>query len=89
MTMKKPGMSNVRRAIHLGSMPSLAPRVRIREDRARRCKVLLGPERVGLNPDCGFATFADNPLASAEVAERKLGNIAHAARLLRDRHGTG
>lgn len=48
--MKKPDMSNVRRAIHLGSVPALAPRVRLREDRARRCKVVLGPERV-LLPD--------------------------------------
>jgi 5-methyltetrahydropteroyltriglutamate--homocysteine methyltransferase len=44
---------------------------------------------VSLNPDCGFATFADNPLASAEVAERKLGNIALAARILRERYRTG
>ncbi|HND56315.1 MAG TPA: cobalamin-independent methionine synthase II family protein, partial [Pirellulaceae bacterium] len=33
---------------------------------------LFGAERVLLNPDCGFATFADNPLSSAEIAERKL-----------------
>jgi 5-methyltetrahydropteroyltriglutamate--homocysteine methyltransferase len=45
---------------------------------------LFGPERVLLNPDCGFATFADNPLASAEVAERKLAAIVAAARMLRN-----
>lgn len=50
---------------------------------------LLGPDRVFLNPDCGFATFADNPLASAEVAEGKLGAIVHAARLLRAKHSHG
>ncbi len=44
---------------------------------------LFGPERVLLNPDCGFATFADNPLASAEVAERKLAAIVAAANALR------
>ena len=33
---------------------------------------LFGPERVLLNPDCGFATFADNPIASAEIARGKL-----------------
>jgi 5-methyltetrahydropteroyltriglutamate--homocysteine methyltransferase len=49
---------------------------------------LFGPERVLLNPDCGFATFADNPLASAEVAERKLAAIVEAARVLRGRHGS-
>lgn len=43
--------------------------------------------RVLLNPDCGFATFADSPVASAEVAERKLGVIVAAARVLRSRHG--
>jgi|SRR5579883_62619 len=50
---------------------------------------LFGPDRVVLNPDCGFATFADSPVASAEVAGRKLGAIAHAARVLRDRYGVG
>ena len=33
---------------------------------------LFGEERVLLTPDCGFATFADNPVASASVAEAKL-----------------
>ena len=51
--------------------------------RAERAMKVLGPERVLLTPDCGFATFADNPLASAEVAEGKLRAIAQAARLLR------
>ena len=40
---------------------------------------LLGKERVLLTPDCGFATFADNPLASAKIAEQKLCAIADAA----------
>jgi len=47
----------------------------------------FGPERVLLNPDCGFATFADNPVASASVAEAKLRAIAEAARVLRARYG--
>lgn len=47
---------------------------------------VFGPARVLLNPDCGFATFADNPLASADIAERKLQAIATAARTLRDRY---
>ena len=57
--------------------------------RAEAAVALLGPDRVFLNPDCGFATFADNPLASAEVAEGKLGAIVHAARALRERHFSG
>jgi len=52
-------------------------------ERAEAAIALFGPERIGLNPDCGFATFADNPLASAEVAEKKLEAIAFAARALR------
>lgn len=47
---------------------------------------IFGPERVLLHPDCGFATFADNPVASAVIAEQKLAAIATAARVLRDRH---
>jgi 5-methyltetrahydropteroyltriglutamate--homocysteine methyltransferase len=51
-----------------------------------RAVAIFGPERVLLNPDCGFATFADNPVSSASVAEAKLSNMAQAARQLRDRH---
>ena len=39
---------------------------------------LFGAERVLLTPDCGFATFADNPVASARVAEAKLKSIVEA-----------
>ncbi len=39
---------------------------------------LFGEERVLLTPDCGFATFADNPVASARTAEAKLRAIAEA-----------
>ena len=49
--------------------------------RAEAAVALFGPDRVLLNPDCGFATFADNPLASAQVAEAKLAAIVQAAQL--------
>jgi 5-methyltetrahydropteroyltriglutamate--homocysteine methyltransferase len=39
---------------------------------------LFGAERVLLTPDCGFATFADNPVASARVAEAKLAAMVQA-----------
>jgi 5-methyltetrahydropteroyltriglutamate--homocysteine methyltransferase len=55
--------------------------------RGERAVELFGPGRVLLNPDCGFATFADNPVASARVAEGKLSAIVRASRLLRQRHG--
>lgn len=54
--------------------------------RAEQAVALFGPRRVFLNPDCGFATFADSPIASTEVAQAKLAAIAQAARVLRSRH---
>ncbi len=51
--------------------------------KAQRAIRLFGQERVLLNPDCGFATFADNPIADSEVARRKLANMVEASRRLR------
>jgi len=53
--------------------------------RARHAIDLFGADRVLLVPDCGFATFADNPVCSPQVAEAKLGAMAEAARRLRRR----
>jgi 5-methyltetrahydropteroyltriglutamate--homocysteine methyltransferase len=44
----------------------------------RQAIELLGRERLLLTPDCGFATFADNPVSSAVVAEGKLTQMARA-----------
>ena len=44
---------------------------------------LFGAERVLLTPDCGFATYSDNPVSSAQLAERKLLAITHAVSRLR------
>jgi 5-methyltetrahydropteroyltriglutamate--homocysteine methyltransferase len=51
--------------------------------RAEQAVRLFGADRVLLTPDCGFATFADNPVASATVAEAKLRAIVLAAERLR------
>jgi len=51
--------------------------------RIARAVDLLGRDRVLLTPDCGFATFCDCPLATAEVAEAKLAVIARAAAAVR------
>lgn len=40
---------------------------------------LFGKDRLLLHPDCGFATFADNPICSMQIAEGKLHAIAQAA----------
>ncbi len=51
--------------------------------RARRAVRIFGAERVLLTPDCGFATFADNPIASAARAEATLRALAEAAARVR------
>ena len=57
--------------------------------RAERAIALFGPDRVLLNPDCGFATFADSPISSFDVARAKLTNLVQASRALRERYGLG
>jgi 5-methyltetrahydropteroyltriglutamate--homocysteine methyltransferase len=57
--------------------------------RGERAVQLFGAQRVLLNPDCGFATFADNPVASSNVAETTLKAISHSAAILRERHLAG
>ncbi|MBI2932347.1 MAG: cobalamin-independent methionine synthase II family protein, partial [Planctomycetes bacterium] len=51
--------------------------------RIRRAASLFGKERLLLNPDCGFATFADNPVSSARTAEEKLRCITRAAEIVK------
>lgn len=51
--------------------------------RVRRAADLLGRERILLVPDCGFATFADNPVASVAVARAKLAAIVRARDMIR------
>jgi 5-methyltetrahydropteroyltriglutamate--homocysteine methyltransferase len=51
--------------------------------KASRAINVFGAERVLLNPDCGFATFADNPVNTAEIAEQKLAVISRVAADLR------
>jgi 5-methyltetrahydropteroyltriglutamate--homocysteine methyltransferase len=44
---------------------------------------IIAPERIYLNPDCGFGTFAGRPVGTPEVAFKKLGVLAQAAARLR------
>ena len=43
-------------------------------------------DRIFLNPDCGFGTFASRPMNTPEIAQAKLASISHAAALLRREH---
>lgn len=54
-------------------------------ERVLRLEQVLGPGRVSLNPDCGFGTFADRPVASEATAAAKLRALFRAAELLRAR----
>ena len=47
---------------------------------------VFGADRLLINPDCGFATFADNPVTSARTAEAKLANMVRAADIVRARY---
>ena len=44
------------------------------------------PQRIWLNPDCGFATFANRPVARYETIEQKLRALNAAKIALRDRY---
>jgi 5-methyltetrahydropteroyltriglutamate--homocysteine methyltransferase len=47
---------------------------------------IFGSKRILINPDCGFATFADNPVTSSLIAEKKLANMVRAAGIMRDHY---
>jgi 5-methyltetrahydropteroyltriglutamate--homocysteine methyltransferase len=47
----------------------------------------LPPERIFLNPDCGFGTFSSRPMNSAQIIMRKLETMTQAAVALRDQFG--
>lgn len=56
-------------------------------ERAEAAIGMFGVDRVLLNTDCGFATFADNPIESARAAERDLTLITQARDILRKKYG--
>ncbi|MDQ6840097.1 MAG: 5-methyltetrahydropteroyltriglutamate--homocysteine methyltransferase [Actinomycetota bacterium] len=56
--------------------------------RAEHAVDLFGAERVLLNTDCGFATFADNPIVTSEIAEAKLGVLTQVRDRLRSTHSS-
>lgn len=72
--------------IGFGAVNPRTSEVEAPEAIARRVRELarhVAPERMHLNPDCGFGTFADRPVATAELACKKLRALADAAALLR------
>lgn len=51
--------------------------------RVSQLREFISPERLYLNPDCGFGTFADRPVGTTDVAFKKLSTLARAAERLR------
>ena len=41
-------------------------------------------ERIWLNPDCGFATFANRPVSTMDVIDKKLARLNEAKNSLRN-----
>jgi 5-methyltetrahydropteroyltriglutamate--homocysteine methyltransferase len=59
-------------------------------ERVKEALQYLPPERIFLNPDCGFGTFSSRPMNSVKGAIRKLEALAQAAAVLRaDYPGAG
>ena len=77
------------RRIGVGVVNQKSPRLETVEEivaSAERAIAIFGAQRVLLTPDCGFATFADNPIASSDIAEKKLAAVVAAARILRRKY---
>ena len=56
-------------------------------DRVKEALRYFEPEKVFLNPDCGFGTFAERNVNTAELAFRKLQSVTAAAEMLRQEFG--
>jgi 5-methyltetrahydropteroyltriglutamate--homocysteine methyltransferase len=77
-----------RQRVGVGVVNQKRPEIESVDDVARRidrAADLFGYDRLLLAPDCGFATFADNPVSSADVAEKKTAVMAAARDLVRGR----
>jgi 5-methyltetrahydropteroyltriglutamate--homocysteine methyltransferase len=55
--------------------------------RAEEALTWLPADRLWLNPDCGFATFANRPVNVLDVVTQKVAVLTQAAQALRSRHG--
>jgi 5-methyltetrahydropteroyltriglutamate--homocysteine methyltransferase len=56
--------------------------------RAKEMLEYFEPEKIYLNPDCGFGTFAERPLNTPETAFAKLQSMVKAAKTLREEYGS-
>lgn len=57
--------------------------------RAEEALEFLPADRIFLNPDCGFASFANRPVNQEEMIIEKMDHLVKASQILRTRHGRG
>ena len=73
----------------LGCVDVRFPEIDTEEQITARVEAALAhvaPERISLNPDCGFAPGSQNPM-DVDEAFAKLRALGRGAALLRERHG--
>ena len=56
--------------------------------RVEKALQYFSPDRIFLNPDCGFGCFANRCVNDEQTATAKLSRIAEAAEVLRDQYGS-
>lgn len=74
-----------KKELGLGAVNPRTPEVESPEsiaEKARRCQEWLEPERIFLNPDCGFATFSERAMNAEDVATQKMQALVQARDLL-------
>ena len=76
--------------IGLGVVNPRTDEIETVEDVVERVRDILqyfSPDKVYLNPDCGFGTFAERNVNTPEIAEKKLQVMSEAAIVLRSEFG--
>ena len=70
----------------LGCVNPRIPRVETVDEivgKVEKALEFLPPEKIWLNPDCGFATFANRPVNTFDIIEKKLEQLEIAKNILR------
>lgn len=87
-------LENLREDINIG-LGVINPKAHVVESvdeivrRVEELASFIDIKRISLNPDCGFATFADSPVNSSEIAQRKLQAAVAAAKVLKQKNKLG
>ena len=71
----------------LGVMNPRTKDIELLEDILNRVEEVMQyipKERIWLNPDCGFATFANRPVSTMEIIDKKLARLNEAKNILRN-----